>query len=119
MARDDQAATATAPFATPAALLAMKLHAIQTRSTAGLDKRAADAWDIYRLLLDLDADGDIRADLALASAPLRRLVVDAADRVLIAGAARTAGWLRGGSDEMAAVRADELRALARPLLELV
>lgn len=36
---------ATAPFAIPAALVAMKLHAIEDRSeTRGLEKRAGDAW---------------------------------------------------------------------------
>lgn len=37
-----EAQQATAPFATPAALVAMKLHAIQDRSGASQDKRAGD-----------------------------------------------------------------------------
>lgn len=69
---------ATAPFATPAALVAMKLHAIEDRSeTRGSEKRAGDAWDIYRLLVDLDGDGAIRQGLASAPASLRGLVKDA------------------------------------------
>lgn len=53
----DDPVEATAPIATAGALVAMKLHAIETRSTARLDKRAGDAWDLYRILVDLDADG--------------------------------------------------------------
>lgn len=37
------ASDATAPFATPAALVAMKLHAIQDRSGDGQAERAGDA----------------------------------------------------------------------------
>lgn len=40
---------ATVPMASASALAAMKLHAIQDRRVGGgLDKRASDAWDIYR-----------------------------------------------------------------------
>ena len=70
---------ATGPFATPAALFAMKLHAIQDRRpTSRPEKRSSDALDLYRLLLQLDADGSVRADLAAgawtapASRPRRR-----------------------------------------------
>jgi hypothetical protein len=49
----------------------MKLHAIEDRSdTAGQHKRAGDAWDIYRILVDLDADGSVREGFVLASATL-------------------------------------------------
>jgi hypothetical protein len=45
---------ATGPFATPAALFAMKLHAIQgRRPTSRPEKRSSDALDLYRLLLKL------------------------------------------------------------------
>lgn len=109
---------ATAPFAIPAALVAMKLHAIEDRSeTRGLEKRAGDAWDIYRLLVDLDGDGAIRQELASAPELLRRLVKDAAERVLVSGAARTRSWLRAGDDAMAAVTADELRFVGRRVLD--
>lgn len=109
---------ATAPFATPAALVAMKLHAIEDRSPSKeQDKRAGDAWDIYRLLIDRDADGTIRAALAGASPTLRHLVADAVDRVLITGATRTRGWLQAGDTTMAAVTADELRFVGQRLLD--
>ncbi|MGH9918664.1 MAG: nucleotidyl transferase AbiEii/AbiGii toxin family protein [Nitrososphaerales archaeon] len=104
------AVRATAPVASPAALVAMKLHAIEDRSPSrGQDKRAGDAWDIYRLLLDRDARGEIRRDMGGASPALRRLVAQAADRVLVRGVARTRSWLAAGDASMASVTADELR----------
>jgi hypothetical protein len=61
---------ATVPVATPGALFAMKLHAIEDRRpAAGLDKRAGDAWDLYRILLDLDRTSTVRDELA--AIPLR------------------------------------------------
>ena len=108
---------ASAPFATPAALIAMKLHAIEDRSnTTGQHKRAGDAWDIYRILVDLDIDGSVRTAFRAASGTLRDLVRDAAERVLVTAAARTTGWLRAGNDEMAAVTAEELRLVGRALI---
>lgn len=112
----DPTVRATAPFATPAALVAMKLHAIESRSFTGQDKRAGDAWDLYRLLLDLDVDGAVRATLAAAPPRLRALVRESVDRVLVSGANRTRGWLRSGDDQMAAITADDLRHAADPLL---
>lgn len=109
---------ATAPFATPAALIAMKLHAIEDRSnTSGQHKRAGDTWDIYRILVDLDIDGSVREAFRLASGTLRYLVRDAAERVLDTAAARTIGWLRAGDDAMAAVTTEELRLVGRALID--
>jgi hypothetical protein len=57
---DDPSTRATSPFATPAALFAMKLHAIQDRrATSRMEKQGSDAIDLLRLLLDLDADGSL------------------------------------------------------------
>lgn len=109
--------TATAPFATPAALVAMKLHAVQDRSAGSEPKRGADAWDLYRLLTDLDGDGAITAALAAAPPALRALVRDAAQRVLIEGARRASGWMKAGDDAMASVSAADLRFAARPLVD--
>jgi len=107
----------TARFATSAALVAMKLHAIQDRSvTSGIDKRAGDGWDIFRLLLDLDASGAVRSELANAPSALREILVGAVDRVLVAGAARTSGWMRSGDEVMGSVTPDQLRAVGGPLL---
>jgi predicted nucleotidyltransferase len=109
---------ATGPFATPAALFAMKLHAIQDRRpTSRPEKRSSDALDLYRLLLQLDADGSLRADLASAPSPLRYAVRAATQRVLIDDAARTRGWLSASDDQAGQVTADELRYLARPVVD--
>lgn len=114
---DDRSVRATAPFATPAALIAMKLHAIEDRrATSGQDKRAGDAWDMYRLLVDLDADGTVRTALAAAPPRLRSLVREAAERVFVVDATRTRGWLRSGDDSMGAVSAEDLRAVGQPLV---
>jgi len=57
-------ARAVVPVASAAAIVAMKLHAIEDRRpSGGLDKRAGDAWDIYRILLDLDRDAAVRHEL--------------------------------------------------------
>jgi hypothetical protein len=117
VAPDAGSVRATAPVAVPAALVAMKLNAIEDRGGRGaIDKRGGDAWDIYRLLIDRDADGDIRRALGGASTILRRLVAGAADRVLVTGAARTRGWLAAGDAAMGSVTADELRFLGERLL---
>jgi len=47
---DDVSVRATARVATPAALVAMKLRAMQQRRANALNKRASDAYDAYRLL---------------------------------------------------------------------
>ncbi len=109
IAEYDQSVRARAPFATPAALVAMKLHAIETRGTNGQDKRASEAWDLYRLLVDLDADGSVQTALAAAPPNLKQLIHDAAHRVLVAGADRTRGWLRSGDNRMSTVTAEYLR----------
>lgn len=117
LAGADQSIRATALFATPAGLVAMKLHAIQDRSAgAGLHKRAGDAWDLYQLLIERDQDSEIREGFAGATPPLRRLVAQAAERILITGAAKTRGWLQAGDDAMSAVSIEELRYAATPLV---
>jgi hypothetical protein len=106
----------TALFATPAALLAMKLHAIQTRRSGGAHKRAGDAWDIYRILVDLDAEGKVRRALIDGPPELRRLVCDAAERILVTEPNRTRSWLVQGDESMASVRVEELRYVGTPLV---
>lgn len=117
IAGDDPQVEATAPFATPAALIAMKLHAIESRSAAGRDKRAGDAWDLYRILVDLDHGGSVTAAILTAPPALRPLIAAAVDRVLVTGADRTRGWMRAGDDVIASVSAEELRLVALPLLD--
>lgn len=108
---------ATAPFATPAALVAMKLHAIQDRSGDGQAKRAGDAWDIHQLLSNHNRNGQITEALRTGPEPLRLAVYSAAQRVLVDGAARTRAWLRTGGGAQAGVSADEIARLGRELSE--
>ena len=116
----DPSIRATSPFATPAALFAMKLHAIQDRrATSRMEKRGSDAMDLYRLLLDLDADGSLRSDLAVAPAPLRYAVRVAAQNILIDNSARTRGWMLSANDFHGQVSAEELRALADPVVRAI
>lgn len=113
---EDRAVTATAPFATPAALVAMKLHALGDRRGDSAVKRAGDAWDIYRLLVDLDGAGAVRSALAAGPAELRRLARKSAAQFFAAEANRTRSWLLQGDDAMGSVTADELRYVAAPLI---
>ena len=106
---DDGSSAATVLVAHAGALIAMKLHAIQDRrARAGIDKRSGDAWDIYRLLADLDSDGAVAAELSNAPRPLRRTVRAAAQRILIESPGRTKGWLSSGDDRMGSVTIEEL-----------
>ena len=95
----------------------MKLHAIQDRSASRSQKRSSDALDLYRLLLQLDADGSIHADLASAPDALRSAVRAATQWVLIDDATRTRGWLSASDDLIGRVSADELRYLAQPVVD--
>jgi hypothetical protein len=114
----DPAILATAPFAKQAALFAMKLHAIQDRRPASRpEKRGSDALDLYRLLLELDADDSLRAALANTPAPLRRVVRAAAQKVMIDGAVRTRGFMAAVSYQTGRVTADELRYLTQPVMD--
>jgi hypothetical protein len=108
---------ATAPFATPAALVAMKLHAIQDRSGDGQVKRAGDAWDIHQLLSHHNRNGQISDALRTGPEPLRLAVHAAAQRVLVDGAARARAWLRTGGGAQAGVSTEEIARLGRELLE--
>lgn len=106
---DDGSSTATVLVARAGALIATKLHAIQDRrARAGIDKRSGDAWDIYRLLTDLDPDGAVAAELSNAPRQLRRTVQNAAQRILVESPGRTRGWLSSGDDRMGSVTVEEL-----------
>lgn len=114
---DDGGRQATVPVATPGAIVAMKLHAIEDRRpSGGMDKRAGDAWDIYRILLDLDRDGSVRRELATLQYPLRQVVAAAGTRILVDRAARTVSWLKAGDERMARVTVEDVRSLAEPVL---
>lgn len=108
---------ATVPIATPGALLAMKLHAIEDRRpSGGLDKRAGDAWDMYRILLDLDRSAAVRNELIALPQPQRRVVADASARILVERVGRTVSWLKAGDERMSRIAAEELQALGEPLV---
>lgn len=108
---------ATAPFATAAALVAMKLHAIQDRSGDSQAKRAGDAWDLHQLLTLHDRSGAIAATLRSAPEAVRVAVEQATDAVLVTGAVRTRSWLRTSGGIPTTVGADEIRALGLRLLD--
>lgn len=110
-------ARATVPVATPGALFAMKLHAIEDRRpSGGLDKRAGDAWDLYRILLDLDRSGAVRDELVVLPQPLRAVIADTTERILVERATRTVSWLKAGDEQMAVVGAAELQALGQSVV---
>ncbi len=96
----------------------MKLHAIEDRRAGGaIDKRAGDAWDMYRILLDLDGGGAVRDELTALPEAFRHAVRSASERIFVQHAARTISWLKSGDDRMAVITADELTAVGRPLVE--
>jgi hypothetical protein len=106
-------------MARPSALIAMKLHAIQDRRlVGGNDKRGSDAWDIYRLITDLDVDGTAK-ELRSMLPSLTRVVSAAANEILIEHASRTRGWLRTGDAQMASVGSDDLIAAGIDLIERI
>lgn len=110
---------ATVPMARPSALVAMKLHAIQDRRlVGGSDKRGSDAWDIYRLITDLDIGGTAK-ELRSMLPSLTRVVVAAANEILVERASRTRGWLRTGDAQMASVGSDDLIAAGIDLIERI
>jgi len=105
---------ASVPIARPSALLAMKLHAMKGRGAVS-DKRGSDAWDIYRLITDLDI-GATAAEMRSALTPLRLAITAAVDEIFVQHAGRTRGWLRTGGAEMASVQVDDLVAAGTDLL---
>lgn len=114
----EPAVTATAPFATPAALVTMKLCALLNRRLpGGHDKRGGDAWDIFRLLSDLDGTGAVAEALSLAPQPLLTVVRSAIRSALVTHGARTRGWLAAGDEQMAGVSIGELRYVGQRLLD--
>ncbi len=98
----------------------MKLHAIQGRRlTSPVAKRGSDAFDLYQLLLHLDADGSLRAALVDAPSALRQAVRAATQAVLIDAAARTRGWLSSVFDQTTPITAEQLRYLAQPVVDVL
>ena len=78
-----RSATATVMVATPAALMAMKLHALQDRRSGRPAKSASDIEDIVRLLSEHNTGGELAAEIGAAPYGLGALVVESAQRLLI------------------------------------
>jgi hypothetical protein len=76
-------ARSTVMVATPAALVAMKLHALQDRRSGRPAKSASDTEDLVRLLSEHNTRGELAAEIAGAPYGLGALVVESAQRLLI------------------------------------
>lgn len=109
----------TVPVATPAALVAMKLHSIQDRSEDR--KRASDAWDIFRLLEAHNASGEISAAIIGGPKELASVVTNAIDRVFRSEATRTRRWIQVYGEPLWAQRmTDEaVNILATDLIDAI
>ena len=95
--------------AIPAALVAMKLHAIRQRRGATVAKRGSDAYDMYRLLSVRDLDGSIATALAHAPAALGTWSVIQIEELFVTEADRTLLWIRNAlAAGTVSVAADDL-----------
>jgi hypothetical protein len=109
--------TAIVRLAVPAGLIAAKTHALATRRDAPTDKRASDAYDVYRLLDAFDRNQALTRALAGAPLGLGRLVGMHLRHLLIDDAERAVRWMAGTSADMRAVSAQDLRDAAGPLCD--
>ncbi len=107
----------TLPVATPAALVAMKLHAFEDRQDAR--KQASDAWDIYRLLETHNQGGRMAGGFADAPAGLTALVGAAVQRVFVENPTRTRNRVRDyGQPQWAGILTEDvMRDLGHELAE--
>jgi hypothetical protein len=80
---DDTGVMANCLVAAPAALVAMKLHALQDRHAEKQEKVASDCRDLYFILESFDRDGSIGAAIAVGPDLLLSLIVDAVQSELI------------------------------------
>lgn len=103
--------------AIPAALVAMKLHAIRQRRGATVAKRGSDAYDMYRLLSVRDLDGSIATALAHAPAGLGIWSVIQIEELFVAEADRTLLWIRNAlAAGTVSVVADDLVAVGEAFI---
>ena len=82
----------TLPIATPAALVATKLHAFCDRPRD--EKRASDAYDIFRLVEAHDADGSVAAAINDGPRGLAEAVHELAADKLVENAERVVRYLK-------------------------
>jgi Nucleotidyl transferase AbiEii toxin, Type IV TA system len=84
------------PVATPAALIATKLHAFCDRQRD--EKRASDAYDIYRLLETQDRGGEVAEATNDGPSGLAAIVGEVMAERFVDGAARVVRYLRTYGD---------------------
>lgn len=103
---DDGSAAATLRVATPAAIVAMKLHSIEDRKE--VRKRASDAWDLFHLLDAHNRDGAVSREIASAGPRLAALTRDALARVFLERSTVTRRWVAVyGAPEWTAIMSEE------------
>jgi hypothetical protein len=107
-------ATADVPVATPAALVATKLHAMRSRRRAP-EKTASDAYDTYRLLGAHDRDGSLSDAVADGPDDLAALCVDGMSETFVDGATRWARRIKTslGGAATSAIDAEDLALAGR------
>ena len=113
----DGGVSAVVPVAVPAALVAMKLHAIEDRKAARPEKVGSDATNLFHLLDAFDESGEVAEAVAAGALPLARLVSDAAQRVLVDGALRLARTLAQQATPQRPYGEDDFRFVGSRLVE--
>ena len=99
---------AVLPIAMPAALVATKLHAFCDRQQD--EKRASDAYDIYRLLETCDGDGLVADAMNSGPPGLAEVVREVAGERLVGGAVRVVRYLKAyGDPAWPEITTDDLR----------
>jgi hypothetical protein len=108
----------TLAVATPAALVAMKLHSLQDRRGERPEKEASDTEDLFRLLQEHDASGLLTDALAGSPYGLPRLVLDSAQRLLVEEALPRLRRLRTmGGSSAAAIDEAEFRLVTTEFVD--
>jgi hypothetical protein len=98
------------PIATPAALVATKLHAFLDRRDDR--KRASDAYDIFRLLEAHDAEGAIADATRAGPAGLAQIIDELLTEKFVDDAERVVRYLRSyGEQTWTQVNAEDIRRI--------
>lgn len=110
-------ASARVELATPAALVAMKLHAIRKRRGATVEKRGSDAYDMYRLLAFHDIDGGVARVLMRSPSGLGAWCVVQIEELFVRDVDRTVLWIRNAlAAGTVFVVADDLSAVGKSFI---
>ena len=102
------------PIATSAALVATKLHAFCDRPRD--EKRASDAYDIFRLLEAHDADGQIATAIKDGPSGLPEAVNELAADKLVDNAERVVRYLKVYGEPVWEINTDDLRRVVGSLV---